>query len=154
MPNAIALPWSDLPLSLIERHRLDLRVHERGGEREVRFDWRTRPTVLPVWWDGGLRVVRWGCRARRSKLPPTGWTWQATVEAGRWAALCPEPVTVPAAYCYTGGVWYRVKEGVQGLLVTDERGEPVVYLIVERPTRYFRVMTRAEWAPALVNEVI
>ena len=49
MCTAVALPWSDLPLSLIDRHRLDLRVHERGGEREVRVYWQTRPTLLPVW---------------------------------------------------------------------------------------------------------
>ena len=38
------------------------------------------------------------------------------VEA-KWADLEPEPVDVPAAYCLMNGVWYKVKQGVKGLLV-------------------------------------
>ena len=88
MCTAIALPVSELPVELIERCDLSARVHDRGGEREVRFYWRAVPALLPVWWDGRLRIVRWGNRDRdERKLPPTGWTWRETVEAGKWSAL-------------------------------------------------------------------
>jgi hypothetical protein len=153
--SAIALAASELPLTLLEQHGLEDRVHDRGGEREVRFYWQASPTVLPVWWDGRLQVVRWGNRDRAErKLPPTGWTWKESVEEGKWSALAPEPVLVPATYGYANGVWYRVKQGVQGVLVRDRAGLPVVFLVTEPATRYYRVMTRAEWMPALVGEVI
>jgi hypothetical protein len=152
---AIALPVSELPVELIERGGLSERVHDRGGEKEVRFDWRFRPALLPVWWNGRLDLLTWGNRDRAERrLPPTGWTWQVTVEDGRWAALEPEPVEVPAHYALANGVWFRVKRGVRGLVVRTRAGEPVVYLVCEPATRYYRVMTRCEWMPALIGEVI
>jgi hypothetical protein len=155
MCTAIALTLSELPLELVEAHGLSDRVHERGGEKEVRFDWRAAPARLPVWWNGRLHVVRWGNRDRSErKLPTTGWTWRETVEAGRWSALAPEPVEIPATYALANGVWFRVKQGVRGLLVRDRRGSPVVFMVTEPSTRYYRVMTRAEWMPVLVDEVI
>ncbi|WP_439628367.1 hypothetical protein [Gemmata sp.] len=100
-------------------------------------------------------MVRWGNRDRAErKLPPTEWTWKEPVEEGKWSALSPEPVLVPATYGYANGVWYRVKQGVQGVLVHDRTGCPVVFLVTEPATRYYRVMTRAEWMPSLVGEVI
>ena len=152
---AIALALSELPLALIDEHGLDARVHERGGEKEARFYWRARPSLLPVWWNGRLQVLRWGVRSRREKvLPPTGWTWRETVVEGKWAAMEPESVLVPATYGLMNGVWYKVKEGVQGLVVRDAEGVPAVYLLCEPATRYYRVMTRADWMPCLVGEVI
>jgi hypothetical protein len=44
--------------------------------------------------------------------------------------------------------------GGAGLLVRTRAGEPVVYVICEPSTRYYRVMTRAEWMPVLIDEVI
>lgn len=151
----VALAYSELPLAVIERFGLDDRVHDRGGEREVRFYWMANPTLLPVWWGGKLHVVRWGNKDRAERrLPPTGWTRQETVESGWWSELSPEPVVIPATYGLSNGVWFRVKQGVRGLLVRDRRGEPVVFMVAEPSTRYFRVMTRSEWMPALIDEVI
>lgn len=153
MCTSVALPASELPDLVVEQ--LAARVHTRGGEREVRFDWRAVPALLPVWWGGRLQVVRWGNRDRgERRLPPTGWTWRETVEAGRWAALGPEAVEVPAVYARTNGVWFRVKQGLRGLLVRTGAGEPVVYVVCEPSTRYYRVMTRAAWMPVLIDEVI
>jgi hypothetical protein len=152
---AVALPLSELPVELIEQCSLLSRVHDRGGEKELRFYCRAVPALLPVWCGGRLQVVRWGNRDRAErKLPPTGWTWKETVEAGKWSALEPEPVDVPAAYALMNGVWYRVKQGVRGLLVRTRAGEPVVYVICESATRYYRIMTRSEWMPVLIDEVI
>jgi hypothetical protein len=155
MCTAVALALSELPVELVEAHGLSARVHDRGGEKEVRFDWRAAPTLLPVWWDGRLHVVRWGNRDRAErKLPTTGWTWRESVAEGKWSALEPEPVEIPATYCFTNGVWFRVKQGLRGLIVRDRRGEPVVFVETEAATRYYRVMTRAEWMPVLIDEVI
>lgn len=153
MCTAVALPASELPDELVET--LAARVHTRGAEKEVRFDWRFVPAMLPVWWEGRLQILRWGNRDRHErKLPPTGWTWRATVEDGKWVGVEPEPVEVPANYALMNGVWYRVKQGLKGLLVRTPSGEPVVYLICEPSTRYYQVMTRAEWMPVLIGEVI
>jgi hypothetical protein len=45
-------------------------------------------------------------------------------------------------------------QGVRGLLVRDEKGEPVVYVLCEPATRYYRVMTRSERMPVLIGEHI
>ena len=50
------------------------------------------------------------------------------------------------------GVWFRVREGVRGVVVRDESGGPVVYVLCEPATHYYQVMTRSEWMPALVGE--
>src|SRR5262249_47371171 len=153
--TAVALAYSELPLLATEEWGLDERLHDRGGEKEVRFYWRAVPALLPVWWGGKLHLVRWGNKDRvERKLPPTGWTWQATVESGRWSELAPEPVLIPATYGLMNGVWFRVKQGMQGLLVQDQKGSPVVFMVCEQSTRYYRVMVRAEWMPVPIDEVI
>ncbi|AMV30078.1 hypothetical protein VT84_37135 [Gemmata sp. SH-PL17] len=154
MCTALALPLTELPLTLIDQHSLHDRVYERG-EKEVRFYFQARPCVLPVWWNGRLHVVRWGNHDRSErKLPPTGWTWEESVSEGKWSVLAPEPVKVPANYIFTNGVWVKVKQGVEGLLVRDRQERPVVFLICRQSTRYYQVMTRSEWMPALMGEVI
>lgn len=155
----IAIPADEIPDDLLPGLAglagLAGRVHTRGGEPEVRFLWRARPALLPVWLDGRLQVVRWGNRDRSDRtLPPTGWTWRATVEAGRWAAMEPEEVDIPAGCGLMNGVWYKVKQGMKGLLVRTRAGEPIVFMVCEPATRYYRVMTRCEWMPVLIGEVI
>jgi hypothetical protein len=155
MCTAIALTMSELPVALLDEAKLESRIHARGGEKEVRFDWQAVPTVLPVWWNGRLRIVRWGNRDRlEKKLPPTGWTWKDTVETGWWSALAPEPVDVLASCGFMNGVWFRVKQGMKGLLVHDQRDKPVVFMLCEPATRYFEIMTRSRWMPCLIDEVI
>jgi hypothetical protein len=36
----------------------------------------------------------------------------------------------------------------------DVGGDPVVYLMCEPSTRYYQIMTRSEWMPVLIGEVI
>ena len=108
-----------------------------------------------MWRGGRLRLVRWGNRRGRSRgLPCTAWARLATVEAGGWLPFAPEPVDVPATLALDGGVWYKVRQGVRGLVVRDERGEDVVYPLVEPASRYYEVMTRGQWMPVLIGERI
>jgi hypothetical protein len=74
--------------------------------------------------------------------------------AGGWASWRPELVDIPATYCLDGGVWYRVRQGVRGLLVQDEEGESAAYVLCEPATRYYRVMTRSERMPVFIGERI
>lgn len=153
MFSGVALALGEVPLELIDRHGLGRRVYERGGEREVRFLLEDRERLLPVWLDGRLQLARWGNRRGESRsLPPTAWTWLATLEGGGWKEW--EPVVIPATVGLDRGVWFRVREGVRGIAVRDERGVVTVYVVVEPSTHYYQVMTRSAWMPTLVGELI
>ena len=155
MCAGIALAWSELPTELIGRHRLARRAHERGGEREVQFLFRDRDPRLPVWRDGQLLIVRWGNGRGRSRfLPRTGWTWKETVESGGWRGTGAVPVEIPATLGLDRGVWFRIRRGIRGLLVPDERGYAVAYMLCEPATHYYHVMTRSARMPVLIDERI
>jgi hypothetical protein len=145
-------------LGLVGEHRVVLQpqcLHRRGREPELRFLLPKDERVLPVWLDGRLQIMRWGSRRRQSRnLWVTGWTWQATVEGGAWAALGGEPVVIPATFGLDRGVWYHVREGVRGVAVRDEEGQPVVYVVCEPASHYYQVMTRSSWMPVHVNDRI
>jgi hypothetical protein len=155
MCDGIALAWSELPTELIGRHGLDRRVHERGGEKEVRFLYRDRLPQLPIWRDGRLQVVRWGNGRGQSRfLPRTGWTWQDAIDEGDWRHLEAVLIDIPASLALDRGVWYRVRQGIRGLLVPDERGFAVAYMICAPASHYYRIMTRNERMPVLIEEKI
>jgi uncharacterized integral membrane protein len=99
--------------------------------------------------------VRWGnVRGQSRFLPRTGWTWLSTVEAGYWRHLEPIPVDIPATPGLDRGVWFRIRQGIRGLLVPDERGLAVVYMICEPASHYYHVMTRSNRMPVLIEERI
>ena len=155
MCMGIALAWSELPTELIERHGLERRVHERGGEREIRFLYRDRQPRLPVWRDGQILIVRWGNGRGQSRfLPRTGWTWLSTIQEGYWRSLNPIAVDIPGTLGLDRGVWFRIRQGIRGLLVPDERGIAVAYMICEPASHYYQVMTRSNRMPVLIEERI
>ena len=147
--DGLALSYSDIPVELSEQLRP--RVHDRGGELEVRFLRRAKEPLLPVWHCGQFRVVPWGSRSGR--LPRSGLTWQRTIDDGGWASYGAEPVEIRASLGLDGGVWYRIRQGIRGLLVETPQ-ETVAYLIVEPASYYYRVMTRRERMPVLIGERI
>ena len=63
-------------------------------------------------------------------------------------------VVIPAALGLDRGVGFQVREGVRGLAVHDEQGQPVVYVLCEPASHYYRIMTRSDWMPVLVGETI
>jgi hypothetical protein len=155
MLTAIALPYDDVPVPVIECYKLTRFVHERSGEREFRFDYRAREPMLPVWHEGQLKIVPWGCRRGDSRvLPSTGWARLMTVKSGAWSEWSPEPVEIPAALGFDAGVWFAIREGVCGVLVRDEKDRPRVYPVCEPASHYYEVMTRSEWMPVLVKDRI
>jgi hypothetical protein len=155
MCAGIALAWSELPTELIAHHGLWLRLHNRGGEPEVRFLYRDPDPVLPVWHQGRLTIVRWGnARGHSRFLPRTGWTWMDTLEQGGWQSCEPIRVDIPATLGLEKGVWFRVRQGLRAILVRDERQRPVVYLLCEPATHYYQVMTRSNRMPVLCEEQI
>jgi hypothetical protein len=149
--DGLALPFSELPLELMERYALSRFVYERGGEREVRFMRQVPQAVLPVRHAGLVRIVSWGSRS--GTLPRSGYTWLATVEAGEWTTYGAEPVEIPAIAGLQNGVWFRIRQGVRGLLAEAE-GSAAAYVIVEPASYYYRIMTRSERMPVLIGERI
>ena len=155
MCSGIALAYSEMPVALIKKHRLDERVHERGGEKEVRFLYREVERILPILHEGQLRIVRWGTRRENSKaLPYTGWTWLKSVEAGRWGELDANEVVIPATLGHEKGIWYRIRQGIRAVLVEDEHRKPVVYMMVEPASHYYQTMTKSKRMPVLIGERI
>jgi hypothetical protein len=63
-------------------------------------------------------------------------------------------VVIPATVGLDKGVWYRIRQGIRGLAVLDERGCPRVYVLCEPSTHYYQVMTRgSRWMPTLIDEL-
>ena len=149
--DGLALPYSDLPLELIERYALSRLVHERGGEKELRFMRQVRNAILPVRHEGQLLIVPWGCRT--GKLPRSGLTWLTTVEAGEWTIYGAESVEIPAIAGLQNGVWFRIQQGVQGL-IAEAGGSQAAYMMVEPASYYYKIMTRGERMPVLIGERI
>jgi len=155
MLGGVALALSEMSAELIERFGLQRRLYERGGEQEIQFLLRARERVLPVWLNGQLQIVRWGNRRGQSQaLPCTAWTQLATLEGGGWDGWEVQPVIIPATLGLDQGIWYRIREGIRGIVVRAEGGHLSVYLLVEPATHYYQVMTKSAWMPVLLGELI
>jgi hypothetical protein len=64
-------------------------------------------------------------------------------------------VDIPASYGLDGrGVWYLIEQGVRGLLVPDERGCAVAYVICETSSHCYQVMTGSRRMPVLIGQRI
>ena len=66
----------------------------------------------------------------------------------------PEPVDIPANFGWDKGVWYRITEGVRGIIVRDESNNQIVYMLTEPASHYYQVMTRNKRMPVLCGERI
>ena len=156
MCAGISVYWRDLPVALVENHLLHGRkiVRSEGAEPEIQFLFRALPRLLPAWHEGQLAIYAWGNTDRRSKLPVTGWAMLEDVEAGRWADLRPEIVDIPACFAWDRGVWYQVREGVRGILVWDGEERACVYILTEKASHYYEVMTRNERMPVFIGRQI
>jgi hypothetical protein len=152
----IAVTGSELPTDLIGRRELERRRYARGEQQEYRFLFRDRRPCLPIWRDGQLQIVRWGNgRGQSRSLPRTGWTWLETIRQGSWRGSGAVPVEIPASYgLERRGVWFLIETGIRGLLVPDERGWAVCYMICEPATHYYRIMTGSDRMPVLIDQRI
>ena len=153
----VAMAGSDVPTEMIGRCGLARHRHSRGGRHEeYRFFYRGRRPRLPVVRDGGLFFPRWGNGRGQSRfLPRTGWTWLSTIQSGGWRGKGAIPVDIPARYGFDGrGVWYVIRRGIRGLLVPDENGRAVAYLVCEPASHYYHVMTGATRMPVFITERI
>lgn len=103
----------------------------------MQFHWWQTPTLLPVRWEGSLRLCRWVCMDRRSRLPFGGWLSREQIAAG--VVVQPEEAVIPANLGHDKGTcsWSRIHE----VVIPDVHGVPVVYMLTEPSSDYYRNMT-------------
>ena len=156
MCTGSSLFWRDIPEQIIEHYHLQDRilVRDEEADREIRFLYRERKRLLPVWHHDRFDLCRWGTKDRPCSLPDTGWVAWEDIEAGLWSELHPEMVDIPAAFGLDRGVWYQIQEGIRGISVTDPNGRPHVYMLTEPSSHYYQVMTRNERMPVLIGQRI
>lgn len=148
---SIALAKDSVPVHLMKD--LKNHIHERDGIEEVRFSYRDRVPVLPVWKDSEFLIVPWGNRDDKgSRLPQTGWAKMESVELGKWKYLKPEEVVIPSIFGLEKGVWFGITEGMKGILVNDEQGNCYVYMLTQPASHYYHVMTRHDRMPIFLGE--
>lgn len=154
--DGISLSWRSLPQALIDQHALGDRIIVRSEEadREIRFLYRDVRPLLPVWVGNELNIISWGQPRHKSKLPRARAVAQEALQTGVWQDVHPEPVDIPANFGWDKGVWYRITEGVRGILVKDELGNQIVYVLTEPASHYYQVMTRNKRMPVLCGERI
>jgi hypothetical protein len=154
--DGISLSWRSLPQLLIDQHALLDRIIVPNDEadREIRFLYRDVRPLLPAWAGNELNIFSWGHPRRKSKLPKTRAVAQEAIQTGVWQDVNPEFVDIPANFGWDKGVWYRIKEGIRGILVRDESDNPIVYILTEPASHYYQVMTRNNRMPVLCGERI
>ena len=124
--------------------------------RSIRFLYRDRRPRLPIWRDGRLRrALGQRPRARAGSCPGPAGRGCETIRAGGLAGLGAIPVDIPASFgLERRGVWYLIEQGIRGLLVPDERGYAVAYMICEPSSHYYQVMTGSDRMPVLIDQRI
>ena len=154
MCTSIALTLSELPVALVRQHRLGERVHNREGREEIQFHWWQIPTILPVRRDGRLDMLPWGSKSRRGPLPYGGWLSLEHLAEGILASAKVEEVMIPANLGQQKGTWFVINEGIKGVVI-ETRAGPIVYMLTERESNYYRNMTeQSPMMPLFVNQVI
>jgi hypothetical protein len=157
MCDAISLSIRHLPAQYHQHPAIKSRLTGRGGEEEVQFfyDRKPFPPLLPILLDGQFRVVRWGNRQRRSKvyliLAESNCTnWQQ----GCWQHADIQEVLIVGNAALHRGVWFPLLEGIKGIYLRDEHGTPTVFMLMEKPSDYYGIMTKSKVMPMIVGDII
>ena len=159
MCRAISILKNRINLELYEEYNLRNRIRQRSDSagEEIVFDFADRDhnPQLPVIHNGRTLVCEWGNRGGRvPKLPKTGWCREESLIAGKWRWLSPEQVVIPAQYGLEKGIWFTIKEGLQGIVVRDQADAPHVYMLTQAASIYFQNMTKHDRMPLFVGDQI
>lgn len=63
-------------------------------------------------------------------------------------------VQVKANRAHANGVWFHVREGMEGILLKQPNKEAELYILTVPATHYYKTMTRAARMPVLIDQVI
>lgn len=157
MCDAVSLSLRELPAHYHAHPAIKARVMGRGGDEEVQFyyDRRPFPPLLPILLDGQFRVVRWGNRQRKSKLlPHTGRVELHELHQGCWQHADIVEVLIVGNAALHRGVWFPLLEGIKGIYLKDEHGTPTVFMLMDKPSDYYQIMTKSKVMPVMVGDII
>lgn len=155
MCDGISLNLSDIPDELVHRHSLRGRIVRRGPDSppEIHFLQRERPRILPAWYHSRLEIFRWGnLDGHLRELPWVNELDEESLSRETWHIPF-EKVLIPASLGLERGIWYQIREGIEGVVVTVH-GERILFPLQEDSSHYFRVMTRSDQMPLFVGERI
>jgi hypothetical protein len=153
MRPIIVLAGSEMPTEMLGLSELRRRQYLRESAPEYRFGLSDPRPRLPIRRHGTIQLPRWGNLTGRSRvLPRFGFTRQARVEAGEWSKYGAVPVEIAATFWCANGAWCFVREGIRGVLVPDEAGWAVCYVVCEPATNYYKNMTGCHWMPVFINQ--
>ncbi len=157
MCDAISLSIKHLPTKYHNHPAIQARLTGRGGEEEVQFfyDRRPFPPLLPIILDDQFRIVRWGNRQRRSRLlPHTGRVEVWELDQGLWQHSDIQEVLITGQAALHRGVWFPLLEGIKGIYLRDEHGTPTVFMLMDKPSDYYGIMTKSKVMPVIVGDII
>lgn len=155
MCEGISLNYGDLPEELIRRHGLKTRIVRRSPHAlpEIRFLRRSSPCLLPAWDRRQLDVFRWGnSDGRIPHLPATATLDLETLTAEIWKIPF-ERIIIPANLGLERGIWYQIREGIEGVIV-NILSEKILFMLTEEASHYYQTMTRSDRMPIFVGERI
>lgn len=124
------------------------RMRESGIVQTV--FWQPRP-VLPVVLGDTLRLLDWGNRDAKQKLPKTGWIREESLNTGKWDHLRPIPIQIPAFQGLEKRVWFGITHGICGYIV-QHSGIERVYMLTRAPTPQYTTLTGHDRMPALIEQ--
>lgn len=147
MCQAIRYNQHEFPEEMLKQHQL------RCIDNEVRVYYAHKKALLPVLLNGENQLIKWGNK-ENFKIPKTGFCKKESLEAGKWRWLHPIPVTIPASAGLMNGIWFQIREGIQGIIIKNEQGGEHCYIVTQPATHYFKTMTGAERMPVLINQIV
>lgn len=156
MCTGITLAWREIPTKLIQKHQLEERMIQRSetADKEILFLQRHRQPLLPVFYQGELQILPWGNR-QHNRSAPVAWSCEvSTIQSGAWSIYHPEPVDILANFGLERGVWFQIREGIQGTIIHDQHECPYVYLLLQPASHYYQVMTGYHREPVFLGEQI
>ena len=156
MCTGITIAKRDIPAKLIQKHQLEERMIQRSetAEKEILFMQRHRRPLLPVFYQGELRILPWGNRQRNSNAPMDQWCDVATLESGAWSMYHTESAEIQANFGLERGVWFQIREGIKGTIIHDQHEHPYAYMLLQPSSHYYQVMTGYEKESVFLGEQI
>ena len=147
MCQAIRFIKDEFSPEILQQHSFEIQ-----GD-EVRIHFAHQKAYLPILYNGQNQLVLWGNKTNLN-IPRTGFCKIESFQNGKWLWLHPVPVHIIASSALMNGVWFQVKEGIQGLLLKNSPGPAHCYILTQPATHYFKTMTGAERMPVLINQIL
>ncbi len=128
----------------------DEQIDEASKTGELNTFFWSKSAVLPVVVEGKDDLAEWGNKDKNVSLPLTGWAREESINTGKWNHLNPSIVVIPAVKGFEKGVWFDIKGGIKGIIVSknDQRR---VYIETQPSTLKYKKLTHHDREPIFLN---